>query len=68
MDIRSAKQMEDLFCKYGKEINLVIHAAAQPSHDWAAKDPIKDFSVNANGTLILLEMARRFCPEVVFIH
>ena len=68
LDIRSTKQMEGLFCKYGKEINLVIHAAAQPSHDWAAKDPIKDFSVNADGTLILLEMARKFCPEVVFIH
>ncbi len=68
LDIRSEKEMEGLFSKYGKEINLVIHAAAQPSHDWAAKDPIKDFSVNANGTLVLLEMARRFCPKTVFIH
>ena len=68
LDIRSEKEMDGLFSKYGKEINLVIHAAAQPSHDWAAKDPIKDFSVNANGTLVLLEMARRFCPKVVFIH
>jgi CDP-paratose 2-epimerase len=68
LDIRSEKEIEGLFSKYGKEINLVIHAAAQPSHDWAAKDPIKDFSVNANGTLVLLEMARRFCPKVVFIH
>ena len=68
LDIRSEKEMDGLFSKYGKEIDLVIHAAAQPSHDWAAKDPIKDFSVNANGTLVLLEMARRFCPKVVFIH
>ena len=68
LDIRSEKEMEDLFNEYGNEINLIIHAAAQPSHDWAAKDPIKDFSVNANGTLVLLEMARRFCPKVVFIH
>ena len=68
LDIRSEKEMEGLFSKYGKEISLVIHTAAQPSHDWAAKDPIKDFSVNANGTLVLLEMARRFCPKVVFIH
>jgi len=68
LDIRSEKELEGLFSEYGKEINLVIHTAAQPSHDWAAKDPIKDFSVNANGTLVLLEMARKFCPEVVFIH
>ena len=68
LDIRSEKEMEGLFSEYGKEINLVIHAAAQPAHDWAAKDPIKDFSVNANGTLVLLEMVRRFCPEVGFIH
>jgi CDP-paratose 2-epimerase len=68
LDIRSEKEMEGLFGEYGNEIDLVIHTAAQPSHDWAAKDPIKDFSVNANGTLVLLEMARRFCPEVVFIH
>jgi CDP-paratose 2-epimerase len=68
LDIRSEQKMEGLFNQYGKEINLVVHAAAQPSHDWAAKDPIKDFSVNANGTLVLLEMAKRFCPDVVFIH
>jgi CDP-paratose 2-epimerase len=68
LDIRSEQEMEGLFGEYGTEINLVIHTAAQPSHDWAAKDPIKDFSVNANGTLVLLEMARRFCPNVVFIH
>lgn len=68
LDIRSEKEMEGLFSEYGKEINLVIHTAAQPSHDWAAKDPIKDFSVNANGTLVLLEMTRKFCPEGVFIH
>ena len=68
LDIRSEKELEVLFSEYGKEINLVIHTAAQPSHDWAAKDPIKDFSVNATGTLVLLEMARKFCPEVVFIH
>jgi len=46
----------------------VIHAAAQPSHDWAAKDPITDFTVNANGTLVLLEMARRYAPNSPFIY
>jgi CDP-paratose 2-epimerase len=68
LDIRSEKEMERVFSEYGNEVNLVVHAAAQPSHDWAAKDPIKDFSVNANGTLVLLEMARRFCPDTVFIY
>ena len=68
LDIRSTEDMKRLFGEYGNEINLVIHTAAQPSHDWAAKDPIKDFSVNANGTLILLEMTRKYCPNAVFIH
>ncbi len=68
MDIRSEKEMEKLFSDYGREVTLIVHAAAQPSHDWAAKDPVKDFTVNANGTLVLLEMTRRFCPDAVFIY
>ena len=68
LDIRSAEEMERLFGEFGNEVNLIIHTAAQPSHDWAAKDPIKDFSVNANGTLVLLEMTRKHCPNAVFIH
>ena len=44
-----------------------MHTAAQPSHDWAARDPQTDFTVNANGTLNLLEAARHFCPETPFI-
>ena len=50
-----------------RSIALVIHTAAQPSHDWAAREPITDFTVNANGTLILLEMTRRHCPDAPFI-
>ncbi|MDT9250727.1 MAG: NAD-dependent epimerase/dehydratase family protein, partial [Limnospira sp. PMC 1291.21] len=49
------------------DIDLIIHTAAQPSHDWAAKDPHTDFTVNANGTLNLLEATRQFCPNSVFI-
>ena len=67
-DIRCEQEMKNLFSKYGNEVSLIIHAAAQPSHDWAAKDPIKDFSVNANGTLVLLEMARKYCPNTIFIY
>lgn len=68
LDIRSEKEMGRLFEEFSKDIKLIIHAAAQPSHDWAAKDPAKDFTVNANGTLVLLEMTRKHCPESVFIH
>ena len=66
-DIRDAAAVEDLFRRYGRSIAVVIHAAAQPSHDWAARDPLMDFTVNAHGTLVLLEATRRFCPEAVFI-
>lgn len=67
VDIRDEKSIEKIFSKYEKDIKIILHAAAQPSHDWAAKDPFKDFSVNANGTLILLEMTRKYVPESVFI-
>ncbi|MEA2784640.1 MAG: CDP-paratose 2-epimerase, partial [Candidatus Eremiobacteraeota bacterium] len=66
-DIRDQAAMDGLFGRYGRRIALVIHAAAQPSHDWAASDPHTDFTVNANGTLCLLEAARKHCPQAVFI-
>ncbi len=66
-DIRDKGAMEAIFKKYKNDIKLIIHTAAQPSHDWAAKDPFTDFTINANGTLNLLEMTRKYCPEAVFI-
>lgn len=66
-DIRDLESMRRLFEAHGRAIRLVVHAAAQPSHDWAARDPFTDFGVNAHGTLNLLELTRRFCPEAVFI-
>ena len=66
-DIRDSDAMVRLFSRYGSAITGVIHTAAQPSHDWAARDPMLDFTVNANGTLVLLEMTRQYCPEAVFI-
>ncbi|MBT9150144.1 MAG: CDP-paratose 2-epimerase [candidate division WS2 bacterium] len=66
-DIRDKTAMENIFNKYGEDIKVIIHTAAQPSHDWAAKDPFTDFTVNANGTLTLLEMTRKYCPDAVFI-
>lgn len=66
-DIRDNKAISDLFKRYGKSVSLVIHTAAQPSHDWAARDPFTDFTINANGTLNLLEAARAHCPDAVFL-
>ncbi len=66
-DIREVKDLEKIFCEYKTDIQLVIHTAAQPSHDWAAKEPFTDFSVNATGTLNMLEMTRLHCPDAVFI-
>jgi CDP-paratose 2-epimerase len=66
-DIRSEDQIGKIFETYGTDIKMVVHTAAQPSHDWAAKEPFMDFTVNANGTLVMLEMTRKFCPEAVFI-
>ena len=67
IDIRNKKKIFDIFKKYGKKIKSIIHTAAQPSHDWAAKEPFTDFEINANGTLNLLEAFRLFCPHATFI-
>ena len=49
------------------DLDMIVHTAAQPSHDWAAKEPLTDFSVNANGTLNLLELTRIYAPKATFI-
>jgi CDP-paratose 2-epimerase len=67
VDIRNYGDLEVLFKKYGTDISLIVHTAAQPSHDWAANEPLTDFSVNATGTLNLLELTRLHCPEAIFI-
>ena len=67
VEIRNVNAIKQVFQTYSKDIDLIIHTAAQPSHDWAAKDPYTDFTVNANGTLVLLENARQVCPEAIFI-
>jgi len=66
-DIRDRSAIEAVFRQYGADISLVIHTAAQPSHDWAARDPHTDFGVNALGTLTVLEATRQFAPNAVFI-
>jgi CDP-paratose 2-epimerase len=67
IDIRDADGVARTFAEHAAEIELVIHTAAQPSHDWAASDPQTDFSVNANGTLNLLEATRKHAPGATFI-
>jgi CDP-paratose 2-epimerase len=67
LDIRDRDGIDRVFASYGRDIELVVHTAAQPSHDWAARDPFTDFGVNANGTLNVLEATRRHCPEAVVI-
>lgn len=68
LDIRDRDAIARLFWRYAGSIDLVIHAAAQPSHDWAARDPFTDFTVNASGTLNLLEAARAFARDAAFIY
>jgi CDP-paratose 2-epimerase len=67
LDIRDTNGVDRLFSRHRSEIQLVVHAAAQPSHDWAASDPQTDFTINANGTLNLLESTKANCSEATFI-
>ncbi|MFT5089947.1 MAG: CDP-paratose 2-epimerase [Candidatus Latescibacterota bacterium] len=67
IDIRDENAIDALFAECGREIAVVIHTAAQPSHDWAAREPLTDFSINANGTINLLEATRKHCPDAAFI-
>lgn len=66
-DIRNYSELEKIFKKYNKDIDFIIHTAAQPSHDWAANEPLTDFTINANGTLNMLELSRLYCKNAVFI-
>ena len=67
IDIKDYKSLQKIFKKYKKNIKLIIHAAAQPSHDWAKDKPLIDFRINAEGTLNLLELTKINCPNAPFI-
>ena len=67
IDIRNYNKLEKLFQKYKKKISLIIHCAAQPSHDYGKNFPIIDFNVNATGTLNLLELTKKYCYDAKFI-
>jgi len=67
LDIRDGEGIDRVFAESGGEIELIVHTAAQPSHDWAASDPQADFGINANGTLNMLEATRSHCPDATFV-
>ena len=67
IDIRNIKKIEKIFKKYSKNISVIIHCAAQPSHDYGKNHPIIDFNINATGTLNLLELTKKNCPNASFI-
>jgi CDP-paratose 2-epimerase len=67
LDIRDSEGVLKVFRDHARDLELVVHTAAQPSHDWAASDPQTDFGVNANGTLNLLEAARHQAPNATFV-
>jgi CDP-paratose 2-epimerase len=68
VDIRDRDALSAIFKKYGQDIAVVIHTAAQPSHDWALRDPFTDFDVNAGGTLNVLQNVREHCIDAPVIH
>ena len=67
VDVRDYQKLSALFSDYSSDIRIVIHTAAQPSHDWAAREPLTDFGVNAGGTMHLLECTRQYCPQATFV-
>jgi CDP-paratose 2-epimerase len=67
LDVRDRDEILRLFARHGRAVELVIHAAAQPSHDWAAREPFVDFDINAVGTLNLLEATRLHAPDAAFV-
>lgn len=67
IDVRDFGACEELFADLAGDIAVVIHTAAQPSHDWAAREPLTDFGVNAVGTLNMLELTRKYAPDAPFI-
>ena len=67
IDVRNFNGLGKVFKKYSKNISLIVHCAAQPSHDYGKNFPIIDFNVNATGTLNLLELTKKYCPQAPFI-
>jgi CDP-paratose 2-epimerase len=67
IDIRNYELLEQIFSNNSSDIEAIIHTAAQPSHDWAVKEPFTDFNINATATINLLELTRKYCSKAIFI-
>ena len=67
IDIRNYNSLKRIFLKYKNNIKVIIHCAAQPSHDWAKNNAFIDFDINAKGTLNILELTKLLIPDVPFI-
>ena len=67
-DIRNTKKIYEIFKKYSKNIKAIIHSAAQPSHDWAKNNLLTDFSINAQGTINLLNSTLKYSPKAIFVQ
>ncbi len=67
VDIRNYDKLSKIFQRYKKQITLIIHCAAQPSHDYGKNYPVIDFNVNATGTLNLLELTKKYCYDAKFV-
>jgi len=68
IDIRNSKKIFEIFMKYSKNIKVIIHSAAQPSHDWAKNNLETDFSINAQGTVNILNSCLKYSPKAIFIQ
>ena len=68
IDIRNSKKISEIFKKYSKNIKIIIHSAAQPSHDWAKNNLMTDFSINAQGTINILNSCLKYSPKATFIQ
>jgi len=68
VDITNKKRIKTIFKKFKKRIKLIIHAAGQPSHDWAIKNPELDFKINSTATLNLLMNFKDYCPKASFVY
>ena len=66
-DITNQKNIESIYKEYKNKIDLIIHCAAQPSHDWASTNPRRDYMINSLGTLNMLEATKKYTPEATFI-
>jgi CDP-paratose 2-epimerase len=67
IDVRDTTAISDIFARHTRDIVLVVHAAAQPSHDWAAREPMTRFQRQRRWAVTMLEATRRWSPDATFV-